>query len=107
MQFGASHPVHSAHIMPSRQPFGAQLPSHHCQISEFHRLIAAHAGHRGFAGGVAVGEVGHDRLGETSLGVDRVVRDTQLVGNTAGVVDILPGAAGALPAGGRAMVVQL
>jgi hypothetical protein len=107
MQFSASRPVHPPHIMPGRQTFGAQLPSHHCQIGEFDRLVASYAGYRSLAGGVAVGEIGHHRFGETFLGVDRVVRDTQLVGNTAGVVDILPGAASALAPGRGAVIVQL
>ena len=57
--------------------------------------------------GVAVGEIGDHRGAEPGLGIDHVMRDAEMVGHPARVVDVLAGAAGALAAGGGAMVVQL
>ena len=57
--------------------------------------------------GIAVGEIGDHRLGEARLGVDHIMRDAQPIGHAARVMDVLPGAAGALAAGRRAMIVEL
>ena len=64
-------------------------------------------GDGGFAPGVAVGEILDHRLAEALLAVEHVMRDAQVVGDAAGIVNVLPGAAGALPRGGGAVVVQL
>ena len=93
--------------MPGRQPLAAETLGQRGQIGELHRLVAAHAGHRRLAGGVAVGEVGDHRIGEALLGVDHVVRDAEVIRHPARVVDVLAGAARALAAGGGAVVVEL
>jgi hypothetical protein len=74
---------------------------------ELHGLVAADAGDRRLAAGVAVGEILHHGVAEAALAVQHVMRDVERVGDPAGIVDVLPGAAGAAAAGRGAVVVEL
>ena len=86
---------------------GAELARGRQQIAELDRAVALDAWHRRLARGVAVGEIIDHRFAKTALVVQHVMRDADPLGDIAGVVDVLPGAAGALAMGGRAMIVQL
>jgi hypothetical protein len=77
------------------------------QVAELDALIAAHAGDRGFAGEIGIGEILHHRLAEAALVIEHVMGDADAIGDAAGVVDVLPGAAGALAACGGAVVIEL
>ena len=77
------------------------------QIAKLDRAVALDARHRRLARGVAVGEIVDHRLAKAVLVVQHVMRNADPLGDIARVVDILPGAAGALAMGGRAMVVKL
>ncbi len=79
-----------------------------CQkIAELDPLIAAHAGDRRFAGGIACGEILHHRITEALFVIQHVMGNGEAVCDTLGVVNILAGATGALAANGLAMVVEL
>jgi hypothetical protein len=94
-------------IMSGRKCRGAELARGRQQIAKLDRTVALDARHRRLARGVAVGEIVDHRFPETALIVEHVMRNADPLGDVAGVVDVLPGAAGALAVGGRAMVVKL
>ena len=71
------------------------------------RLVAGDAGHRGFSVPIGRSERLDHRVTEALLVVEHVVGNAQRCGGPARISDILTGAAGALPAGGRAVVVEL
>src|SRR5437763_1091585 len=71
------------------------------------RLVAVDARHRRLTGDIALGEAIDHRLLEAGLVIEHVVRDADAFGHLAGIVDVLPGAAGAFAVGRRAMVVKL
>ena len=56
---------------------------------------------------VAFGEAVDHRFLEAALVVEHVMRNADALGDRAGVVDVLAGAAGALAVGRRAVVVEL
>ena len=77
------------------------------EVGELDRLVAGDAGHRRLARGIAVGEAVDHRVPEALLVVEGIVRNAERLGDAAGIVDVLAGAAGALPVGRLAMVVEL
>jgi hypothetical protein len=77
------------------------------QVVELHGLVAADAGDRRLAAGVAIGEIPHHGVAEACLAVQHVMRDVEQVGHAPGIMDVLAGAAGALAAHGGAVVVEL
>ena len=95
------------HVMAGRQNRGAELARGAEQVLELDRHVAVDAGHRRLARDIAFGESVDHRLLEAALVVEHVMRNADPVGDVAGVVDVLPGAAGALPVRGRPMVVKL
>src|SRR5262249_62062161 len=94
-------------IVARRQHAGAELPYGPEQIAKFDRLVAFDARHRRLAGEIAVGETVDDRFLEAILVVKHVMRDAASIGDPPRVVDVLAGAAGALPAGPRALNLAL
>ena len=94
-------------IMPGRQRRGAEFARGLEQIAKLDRAVALDARHRRLARGVAVGEIVDHRFAKAALVVQHVMRDADPLGDIAGIVDVLPGAAGALAMGGRAMIVEL
>ena len=94
-------------VVAGRQHLGAELARGAEQVAELDRHVAVDAGHRRLARDVALGEAVDHRLLEAALVVEDVVRNADPVGDRAGVVDVLAGAAGALAVGRRAMVVEL
>ena len=77
------------------------------KIAEFHRLVTTHAGDRRLAAKVAVGELLHHLVAKPALIVEDIMGNTDGIGNTAGIMNILPGAAGALFLHRDAMIVKL
>ena len=94
-------------IMSGRERRGAEFARGRQQIAKLDRAVALDAGHRRLAERVAVGEIVDHRFAEAALVVEHVMRNADPLGDVAGVVDVLPGAAGALAMGGRAMIVKL
>ena len=97
----------AADIVPRRQRRRVQILCGGQQVRELDGLVAAYAGHGRLAGEVAVGEPLHHGLTESGFVVEHVMRDAQSVGDGPRIVDVLPGAAGALPPGCGAVVVEL
>ena len=93
--------------MAGRQRLGAELARSGEQFAELDRHVAVDAGHRRLARHIALGEAVDHRLLETALIVEDIVRDADRRRDRAGVVDVLPGAAGALAVSCRAVVVEL
>ncbi len=94
-------------VVAGRQHLGAELARGRQQVAELDRLVAVDARHRRLARHVALGEAVDHRFLEAALVVEHVVRNADALGDRAGVVDVLAGAAGALAVGGGAVVVEL
>ncbi len=97
----------AADIVAGRKGGGAQIAGSLEQIREFYGLVARYTGNRGFARDIARGKRVDDRLAEPFLIVEHIMRNAQGLGNTARIVDIAAGAAGAGAVRGRAMIVKL
>ena len=97
VELGSLRPRHAPHVVAGGERVRAKVASERQQVAELHPLIAAHAGDRRLAAQVGVGEIVDHRLLEARLVVEHVVADTEPVRDAAGVVDVLPGAAGAGP----------
>ena len=107
MQFRPARSIDPPDVVSGRETIGAEPARQRDQVGKFYLGVALHAGHRRLAARVAVGERRDDRAGEARLRVHHVMRDAEVVGHAARVVDILPGTTGALPAGRGTMVVEL
>jgi len=94
-------------IMAGGERLGAELARGLEQIAKLDRAVALDARHRRLAGRVAVGKIVDHRLTKAALVIQHVVRNADPLGDIAGIVDVLPGAAGALAMGGRAVIVKL
>ena len=95
MQFRAVRALDAADIMAGGQRFGAQLARRLHQVGEFHFLVAADAGDRRFAPRIGVGEILDHVLAKAAFVIQHIMRNADGLGHALGVVDILPGAAGA------------
>ena len=93
--------------MAGRQAVGVEVARGLQQVGELDGLVAAHAGQRRLPTQVAVGEIVDHALAEARFVVEHIVRKTGPFGDPAGIADILAGTAGAGPADGGAMVVEL
>ena len=81
--------------MAGGECIGAEFAREAKEVAEFHRLIAAHAGHRRLAADVAGDEVLDHRFAEPSLVVEHVVRDFKPRRHATRIKDVGAGAAGA------------
>ena len=93
--------------MAGGEAVGTQLAGHAQQIGELRAHVAADARDRRAPGEVIVGEALDHFLAEGALMVEHVVGEAEPVGHAAGVADVVPGAAGALAPGRRAVVIEL
>ncbi len=93
--------------MAGRHGVGVELACRRQEVGELDRLVAGDAGDRRLAARIALGERLDHRLAEARLVVEHVMRDAELGGDLAGVVDVLAGAAGAGAVRGGAVVVEL
>ena len=93
--------------MPGRERGGTEFARGCQKVAKLDRAVALDAWHRCLAQRVAVSEVVDHRLTETVLIVQHVMRNSDPLGDFAGIVDVLPGAAGALAMCGRAVIVKL
>ncbi len=107
VQFRAMRADLALDVVPGGHAVGLEVLRGLQQVLELHPLVAADAGHRRRPGEVAVGEFVDHRLAEGVLVVENVMRKAHLLGHPAGVVDVAPGAAGALLGQRRAVVVEL
>ena len=94
-------------IVAGGQGLGAEVAGDAQELLELDLLVAANARDRRLAGEVGVGEVVDHRRLEPPLEVEDVVGDADAVGDPAGIVDVLAGAAASRPARGLAMVIEL
>ena len=95
------------HVMAGRQAVGAEVAGEGDEVGELHALVAQAARHRRAAARIFVGEAVDDAAAEAAFIVEHVMGDAQPVGDGAGVVNVLAGAAGARAADRFAMVVEL
>jgi hypothetical protein len=93
--------------MAGRQRIGAEILGRRKQIGELDGLVAGNAGDRRFAGNIALGERIDHRLAKALLVIEHVMRNAERLGDAAGIVDVLAGAAGTGAMNGRAMIVEL
>ena len=93
--------------MPRGQAVGIQFARGRQEIPELDPLVAADARDGRRAGQVLVGELVHHRFAEAVLVVEHVVGEAHLLGHAAGIVDVAPGAAGALAGQRGAVIVEL
>ncbi|MNE40344.1 hypothetical protein D3C80_1343550 [compost metagenome] len=97
----------AADVVAGGHGLGAQVAGHVQQVAELHRLIAADAGDRRLALQIGIRELVDHGVLEAAFVVEDVVGDADQFGGQTGVVDVLPGAAGALLLERRAVVVEL
>ena len=107
MQLGAVRPHDTADIMARRQRIGTEILCCFQQIAEFDGLIAQHAGHRRLAADIAVGEAVDHVLAEPAFVIQHIMRDADLLRDTARIGNILTGAARPLALYRRPMIVKL
>ena len=107
MQLGARAAHLPPHVVAGRERAGAEVLRDLEQVPELDPLVAAHAGDRRSPGRIALGKVLDHLRPEALLEVEHVVRDVEVPGHLAGILDVLPGAAGALAPERLAMVVEL
>ncbi len=100
-------PGQAADVMAGGEAVGAEVAGEGEQVGELDRLVARHAGDRGSAAGIFVGEALDDRIAEAGLVVEDVMGDPEPLGDGLGVVDVAAGAAGLRAADRLAMVVEL
>ena len=90
--------------MPGGEQVGADLARRDQQLVKLQMVVAQAARNRRPAGEVLVDERAHDIVLEARLLIDHVIRNAQLLGHVAGVVDIVDGAAASLHRLGHALV---
>src|SRR5690606_27304342 len=83
----------AADVMAGGERPRAEILRRRQKIAEFHRLVTTHAGDRRLAAKVAVGELLHHLVAKPALIVEDIMGNTDGIGNTAGIMNILPGAA--------------
>jgi hypothetical protein len=87
------------------QIFGAKITSQSRQISKLHRLIAPNAWYGRLTGGVGIYKVVNNRLPEPLFCINHVMRNSETVRDTLGIVDVLPRATSALFCGGTTLII--
>ncbi len=95
------------HVVAGRQHLGAELARGRKQVAKLDRAVALDTRHRGLARDIARREAVDHHLLEAILIVEHVVGNADPLGHEPSVVNILPGAAGALAVGRGAMIVEL
>ena len=98
---------YAADIMAGGKTVCAQFLCQPEQVGEFHPHIAAHAGDRCASCHIFVSEMVDYRLPEPAFVVEHIMRNTQLVGDCAGIANVLPCATGSYPLHRAAVIVQL
>ena len=95
MQLGTGRADQPAHIMAGDEARRAQLSGGRQQIAKLDGLVARNAWNRRLAAEIGIGKWLDNRLAELRFIVEHVVRNTQRIGDPAGIVDVLSRAAGA------------
>ncbi len=108
MQFGPVRPGKAPRVMAGREGAGAEIARHAQEIAELDALVAADARDPArLAAPVAIGEILDHGGAKPRLVIEDSNGDAEALGDPRRVAHILPGAAGALFAGRRAVVVKL
>ncbi len=107
VQFGPVRAIMAADVMPGRHAIGVQFARRLQQVAELHPFIAANAGHGCGAGQIGIGEFLDHGFAELVFVIKYIMRESHPLGNAAGVVNVLTGAAGALFGQRRTVIVKL
>ena len=107
VEFGSFVAIHALHIVARHHAVGAEIVGDAEQVAEFDGLIATHAGDGRFAAHVGVGEIVDHRLAEIAFVIQNVMREAARIGDAAGIVNVLAGAAGFGFRSRRAVIVEL
>src|SRR5207247_1855476 len=107
MQLRPGGSRHPPRVMAGRERAGAKFARGPEKVAKLDALVAADARHRGLAAAIAVGKILDHRGAKPRLVIEHVMGDAEALGDARRIAHILPGAAGALFAGRRAVVVKL
>src|SRR5688572_19915246 len=81
----------SAHIVARGERICAEFMRERKKVAELDPLVATHAGDRRLALGVAFSKIIDHRTAKPLFVVEHVMRDTETLCHTPGIVNILPG----------------
>ncbi len=107
VKLGSVRTGNAPHIMPGSERRRAKVACGRQEIAKLDALIASNARDRSFAALIGVGEILDDFFAKPILVIEYVMGDAEPLGDARGVVDVLPGAAGALARDSGAVVVKL
>ena len=107
MSTRAGSPLAKLDIMAGGKRVRLEVTCGRQQLLELDLLVADYAWNWRLAGRIAVSERLHDCRFEALFVVEDVVRNAEPVGDAAGIVDVLSGAAGTAPPDSLAMVIKL
>jgi hypothetical protein len=93
--------------VPGGKHLGIELLHRSQQLVKLDLLVADDTRNRCFAGNVAFGEGLHNSRLEALLVIQDIVRDAELIGHPARIVNVLSGTTGSPAPHGLAMVVKL
>src|SRR5579875_214672 len=94
-------------VMAGGEKVGAEILHRVEEIGELDLAIAGDAGNRRLAFGIAAGETVDHLFPEALFIIEHVVRNAELCRNLPGIMNILPGTAGAFAMFRRAVIVKL
>src|SRR5258707_6948931 len=94
-------------VMAGRQHLRAELARSRQEIAKLDRLVALDAGHGRLACHIAFDATVDDRFPEAALVIQHVMGNADPLRDRARVIDVLPGAAGALAVSRGTVVVEL
>jgi len=94
-------------IMACGKAVGAEIPRDAEQVSKLDPLVALHAGDRGPAAGVIVGEPVDHIFPEAGREIENIMGDAEAVSDGSSVVYVPPGATALGAADRLAMIVEL
>ena len=93
--------------MAGRERVRAEVLRRLHKIGEFDELVAGDAGHGSLAAGVARGEFVNHLLAKLALVIENEVRNAESRRDISRIVNVAPGAAGALAVRGFAVIIKL
>ena len=107
VEFRSRLALHALDVVTRRHAVRAQIARDLQQVAELDRLVAAHAGDRGRAHEIGVGEILNHGVAEVALVIQNVMREADGLGHTARIIDVLARAARLGRLHRRAVIVEL